>query len=149
LPAGDYEPCRDEFERRFVDMPGSTTRRDIYQGFREHRKELMAALVPMNSTCLINGSYTTAKLDPGDIDMVIEVDAGLYYGSARVRELLAGHDVRGEFRCDAFPIEVHPLGHPNHHSVTEAARAYWRKWFGQDRKKRSKGRVWATLRAFR
>ncbi len=102
-----------------------------------------------DADCMLDGSYTTSKLDPGDIDLVVEVDAALFLGSARVQELLSGPAARSEFCCDAYPLIVFPENDPNYEAVTAQGRAYWRKWFGRDRQNREKGRVWAKARGFR
>lgn len=149
LPAGDYWPTQADFEERFVHVHGSASRTEIYGGFTRHRGELLAAGVDSAADGMLDGSYTTSKLDPGDIDLVVEVGASLFLESARLQELLSGPDAKPEFCCDAYPLIVFPENDPHYEAVTLRGRAYWRKWFGRDRQDREKGRVWAKAQGFR
>ena len=148
LPEGDYRPTEADFEQRFVDVQGSDSRTEIYDGFKHHRAELLAAGVDPAADCMLDGSYTTRKLDPGDIDLVVEVHAETYEQSSRLQELLSGPDAKADFLCDAYAVLVLPQEHPDFQAVTEKGRAYWRKWFGRDRQNHAKGRVWAKARGF-
>ena len=149
LPSGDYWPTEADFEGRFVNVAGSSSRENIYAGFKNHRAELLAAGVDDAASCMLDGSYTTSKLDPGDIDLVVEVDAFLFQDSERLQELLSGPDAKPDFSCDAYPLLVLPEDHPQFEQITQKGRTYWHKWFGRDRANNPKGRVWATARGFR
>jgi hypothetical protein len=149
LPPGDHWPAEADFEARFVHVPGSNSRAEIYDGFKRHRAELLDAGVDQDADCLLDGSFTTSKLDPGDIDLVVEVDALLFLESDRLQKLLSGPGAKDEFSCDAYPLIVYPENDPRHAAVTAQGRAYWRKWFGRDRQNHDKGRVWAKARGFR
>ncbi len=148
LPAGDYYPTQADFEARFVHVT-STTRLAIHEGATRHASDLATAGVPGQAPCLLNGSYTTNKVDPGDIDLVVEVDEALYLASPVVQTLLAGPAVKSTHHCDAYPIVVLPAGHPDYKAVTEDARTFWHTFFGKDRANRAKGRVWRTVAGFR
>jgi hypothetical protein len=149
LPSGDYWPSTAEFEERFVAVPGSSTRLRIYDGFKRHQTELLAQGVAHGAPCLLDGSFTTNKCDPGDIDLVVEVDEVTLSGSVRLQQLLSGSKVKPDFSCDAYPLVVYEESHPDYNAVTEAGRAYWIKWFGTDRSGNPKGRVWTNTGGFR
>lgn len=149
LPSGDYWPTEANFEERFVNVHGSSSREKIYVGFKSHRAALLAAGVADDSKCMLDGSYTTSKLDPGDIDLVVEVVSTLFDSSERVQELLSGPDAKPDFSCDAYPLLVLSEDDPDYESITAQGRSYWRKWFGRDRANNPKGRVWTTARGFR
>lgn len=148
LPPGDYWPEETAFVARFVQVDASTTRSPIYEGWRRLRGELVSNGVSEGAPCLLNGSYTTSALDPSDLDCAIEVTHQAYFdtGAQRLREvLLGGPKAKPEFNCDAYPVIVLPESDPDFKRVTEAGRAYWKKWFGRDRKGNVKGRVWTHL----
>lgn len=148
LPEGDYWPTEADFETRFVHVHGSASRSGIYDGFKRHRAALLAAGVDPDADCLLDGSYTTEKLDPGDVDLAVEVDHETFLHSTQVQALLPGPDTKAEFHCDAYPVLVLPDDHPHFERVTVAARAYWGKWFGRDRSANAKGCVWAKAQGF-
>lgn len=148
LPPGDYHPTKADFEARFVDI-ASATRQAIYTGATAHAEALAAAGVALDAPCLLNGSYTTNKVDPGDLDLVVEVDEQLFESSERVQELLAGPNVKATYSCDAYPILVLPDNHPDYLATTVKAREYWHNFFALDRQRRPKGRVWRSVGGFR
>lgn len=149
LPAGDYWPSRSDFETRFVTVSESSARPRIYDGFKRHRAELLAEGALRGSPCLLDGSFTTSKVEPGDIDLVVEVGEATFSASLRLRQILSGPNAKPEFSCDAYPVIVYDASHPHFKAVTEDGRAYWRKWFGRDRRGNPKGRVWSAVGGFR
>lgn len=149
LPSGDYWPSKAEFEARFISVADSSSRPLIYEGFNRHRIELLAHGVADEAPCLLDGSFTTNRLDPQDLDLVVEVDEVAFLGSQRLQYLLGGPSAKAEFCCDAYPLVVYDATHPSFASVTEAGREYWTKWFGTDRLGNPKGRVWTNTGRFR
>jgi hypothetical protein len=147
LEPGDFAPDRVEFEDRFVDT-GKAQRRTIYNGWNDHRAALLSDGLAPTSRQLVNGSFTTAKAEPGDIDLAVEVPttrAQLLRGQDEpVVRLLLGPLMKARFLCDAYPIYVLPPTDPNYQHLTVRAVQYWTKWFGQDRQGKSKGRVWSA-----
>ena len=73
LPPGDFLPAQIEFEKRFVRIGDQVRRTSVYRGWTLHRSELLGASVPDTARQLLNGSYTTAKESPSDIDIAVEV----------------------------------------------------------------------------
>ena len=149
LPPGDFLPSRLEFEKRFVETANRERRSAIYEGWSRHRSALLLAGGTPASRQLLNGSYTTDKETPGDIDLAVEVPmsnreelAGLTLDHPIVK-LLQGPLTKPEYDCDAYPIFVLPSTDPNYSRVTVRAIQYWTKWFGRGRNKKTKGRVWA------
>jgi hypothetical protein len=133
-----------------VDVGDSVQRTLIYRGWNAHRLDLVRAGLPESARQLLDGSYTTAKASPGDIDIAVEVPlshseelAGLTPDHPVVR-LLQGPLMRARYHCDAYPIYALPKADPNYRSVTTRAIEYWTKWFGRDRSGTSKGRLWSS-----
>lgn len=141
LPAGDHRPSRTDFESRFVNVPNSTTRQIIYNGWNLYRSALQTVGVDAANLMMLDGSFTTSKRDPADLDLAVEVDVADISAAGR---LLTGPAMKPQYYCDAYGIPVYPAGSPEHAS-TEAMRAYWRKWFGLDRAGNQKGIVSATV----
>ena len=74
LPSGVIQSTLKEFEARFVEeVIGSQTRKDIFLGYKEYCKDLLPLDVATKQW--VNGSYTTNKKDPNDIDLVTHLDA--------------------------------------------------------------------------
>jgi hypothetical protein len=143
-------PSRVEFETRFVNTGDALQRSSIYNGWNDHRRALLNAGGPSEARQLLDGSYTTAKDSPGDIDIAVEVP--ILRGDALkslstddpVLNLLQGPLMKPRYHCDAYPIFVLPKSDPYYSSVTTRAMQYWTKWFGRTRTGTEKGRTWAT-----
>lgn len=149
LPLGDYRPLRAEFELRFVNLGDIAQRNLIYEGWNRHRRALLTAGLDPGARQLLNGSYTTDKASPGDIDLAVEVPLadGRALRSLKpddpVVHLLGGARMKASFKCHAYPIYALPPTDPLHVNVTMKAIEYWTKWFGTARDGIAKGRVWA------
>lgn len=154
LPPGNYWPCRTAFEGALVNVSSSSTRGTIYDGWNEHRRNLLS--LGCSGTCqyLLNGSFTTAKVDPGDLDLVLFFphDPSLPTDNdalPHILVLLQGPNTKSTHHCDAYPVPVFPVSHPDYVKVTLKAIDYWMKWFSKDRAGREKGRVWCHLSGLR
>ncbi len=148
LPNGDFFPSRTDFEARFVN--GSVRRTTIYNGWNRHRSALKDAGLPDSARQLLNGSFTTTKNDPGDIDLAVEVPKAdeLFNDESKLNPvvaLLRGPKMKTNYECDAYPIFIFPPEHPDYSAVTLNGIRYWTKWFGRTRTGECKGRVWATV----
>jgi hypothetical protein len=154
LPPGDYLPTRSDFERRFVDTGDAPRRRAIYEGWTRHRQALVRDGLAESARQLLDGSYTTSKAAPGDIDVAVEVPITkaqleqMHEGSA-VHRLLLGPHMKAAYMCDAYPIYCLPEDDEDYEVVTTHLILYWLKWFGTSRDGHTKGRVWATVKGLR
>jgi hypothetical protein len=155
LPPGDFFPSQMEFESRFVDIGDTAQRASIYRGWNLHRRELALAGVPDTARQLLNGSYTTAKQSPGDIDIAVEVplshnrDFADLMPDHPIVKLLLGPLMKQAYQCDAYPVYVLPKSDVYYAAVTVRAIEYWTKWFGRTRGGSLKGRLWATTGGLR
>jgi hypothetical protein len=113
--------------------------------FNEHRKQLFAIYLQIiidlktigieHFTHWINGSFTTLKPFPNDIDVVTIVDFTLY--NAFEKELLALKK-RYKESIDLYFLVDYPENHKN--SIrTQFDKTEWRFLFSTDRKKKAKG----------
>lgn len=153
LPPGDFRPPVAEFEARFVAAGDQVQRGAVYAGWNAHRAALSGAGLPTHTRQLVNGSFTTVKPSPADVDIVVEVpidsDTLATAGTDHpILSLLRGPLMKPEFRCDAYPIYHLPEDDPARTVVTVPAIRYWTKWFGTTRSGSPKGRVWATTGGF-
>lgn len=137
LPDGVY-PCEEAaFRAHFVEpFGGSQTRQEICDGF--FRLRLEAVQHGILATQWVDGSFVEGKLNPGDVDVVSFCDYDFLnnldtQGQQFVVECLNGKEAtKATYRTHTFLIVSCPVSHP-HHDVFEAARIYWRNWFGKTR----------------
>ena len=131
LPIGRHAASPDEIEQRFVDaFPMSIKRGPLYADWRRRRQEI-AALAAIEMEWL-NGSYTTAKPNPNDIDAVtfVHVDEWERLSFADRQKLaeLAMLNSKALFGCDGYLVIVFPRNHP-FENVYLRDLGYWeRQW---------------------
>lgn len=154
IEPGDFSPTRTEFEERFVNIGDVDRRHSIYNGWNQHREALLHAGSSESSRQLLNGSFTTNKPSPGDIDIAVEVsiDDATPLAISRVKpisDLLQGPLMKTDYYCDAYPVYCLPIDHPQYEQITAKAIKYWTKWFARTRNHVPKGRIWATTGGLR
>lgn len=129
-----------EMKSLLVDgFPLSTRRKTLWENLLKLIDELKSEKLPCK--LWIDGSYVTKKLEPDDIDLIVEVDVGkLQNATASQKALLA--KISGQ-AYHAAPMKLHtffiysaPAGHVGF-PAAEAARARWIKDWGYSLKKRT------------
>jgi uncharacterized protein DUF6932 len=97
----------------------------------------------------VDGSFTTEKIDPCDVDVVLRVDS-LVYDNATVKQrqtidMIAVEDLKKDFSCDAYVFFEYPKGDPLF-NLGDWDRAYWIRQYGFNRGAERKGIVVLELR---
>jgi hypothetical protein len=144
IAPGFHDLDADALEEHFVTaFPASSTRAGIFSGFTKHVDEV-SFLGPAFMEFL-DGSFTSNKNDPGDIDLVgfadmYEVDALAPEQQAKLKALFAGPATKLTHSCDAYFLATVNENHP-HFNMFRAQRKYWMGEFGYDREDRPKGIV--------
>ncbi len=114
------------------DFPMSKTRPLLIDGLEQFIEKLKSLEIPIE--LWIDGSFTTNKLDPNDVDLVIfasETDVNTLDADkiTLLRGLLDRLSSKSKFGCDAlFSVKEDDNG-----------RSYWRGWYGFDRDENPKG----------
>lgn len=130
-----------ELRSRFVDeMPDSTSRLEIWDGWMSHREAIEAFSI--DYATLVNGSFTTTRLNPVDIDVCYVLDAVAVSALARpanqeLDRLFNGLECKSRYRCDPYYIPWYPMTHLRFQSSLQKI-AYWTRVFGTDRNGRLK-----------
>lgn len=145
LEPGIHPMTEDEIKINFVDeFPASATREKIHAGYLLHALELVA--LGIDGVKYIDGSFTTTKKDPGDIDMVLFADADVidalpHAAQQQLKALVAGKITQQTYMCDCyFCPTVKDESHPAFDHL-RAQRKYWLGEFCFDRSDQPKGIV--------
>jgi hypothetical protein len=114
------------------DFPSSETRKPLIDGLNSFVAHLSAIGAPIE--LWIDGSFTTNKINPNDIDLVIFSPAAILNALSpeqkkKFQVLMDEASVKKNFGCD---VRFCP-------SEDENMRSYWRGWYGFDRYERAKG----------
>ncbi|MEU6424166.1 DUF6932 family protein [Streptomyces spiralis] len=121
LPLGRYECTEEEIRDAFVNhsnFAASVTRGNIWNDW-ETARETVASIITVHAVW-IAGSFTTSKVDPGDIDVVFLVN-GPEFNTLGPQEraivALFGNGSRGAsqhgLQVDSYMIPWHSFPEPN------------------------------------
>jgi hypothetical protein len=107
-------------EKLFVEgMPLSSTRKAIFESYLSYIKELRM-IIPTGFIQWIDGSFTTKKVNPNDIDVVTFVDFEVYNANEKqIDELRRTRQTTNRI-IDGYFVKVYPENHKN------------RNWFDND-----------------
>lgn len=148
LPPGFHDLNNEKLKLLCVNgFPNSVRRSMLYCNYIQLIKEFTN--VNQQHRCFtevwVDGSFTTEKPEPGDIDILVVLDylalnnlpAAL---KSTVSALLNRDYVKLNFHIDVLLL---PENHPE--VDYSERRSYWRGWFGFDRKENPKGLVRVML----
>ncbi|MFR9751348.1 DUF6932 family protein [Nocardia sp. 004] len=137
LPPGRYTCNRDEFKERFVqNLPDSERRMQIFEDLEEYQKQQLACGLIVISYW-IDGSFTTNKLNPSDIDITAIIDGAAssptpvaddWINPADCWKNNAHPSVGRTLLVDGYGVVKLPDTHPDVKKYHEL-RGYWDDWW--------------------
>jgi hypothetical protein len=148
IAPGVHPMAPSDLEVTFVTaFPHSSTRGDIMKGYKKHSEEIVALVGSCEQ--LLDGSFVTNKNDPGDVDMVLFVDAAVIDNLTPIQKseffaLASGPQTKATHMCDAYFCLTFPETHPQYPQFRQM-RKYWMGEFGFDRSEVPKGIVQIQL----
>lgn len=133
LEAGLHDFKISEIGNHFLKaFPSSITRKPLIDGLSKYIGALTSLGIPVE--IWIDGSFTTSKINPNDIDLVIFASATLVNSLPEDKQqllsaLIDRSSIKHNFGCDVLfsPSEDNNM------------RSYWRGWYGFDRNEKPKG----------
>lgn len=143
LDPGFHDIDLQDINEKFVDnFKESITRQDIIKGYIRFMKDLKECGVD-NFECWIDGSFSTNKTNPNDIDMVLVIDRGIIEKipmdkQGQLLKLLTPDLARIEYKCDAYILAKVDNKHEDYNKY-ELQKNYWKSQFGTDRNSIPKG----------
>ena len=127
-------------------FPSSISRSNIMNGLESLVASLNAEGMPMQ--LWVDGSFTTEKLNPKDVDVLVRVtEDDMTKATDRQKRTLqwvAETDLVPSHNCDAYVLFEYPAGH-RLEQVGEWNKAYWLRQFGYSRQNKPKGLAVLTL----
>ncbi|WP_216911295.1 DUF6932 family protein [Nocardia noduli] len=137
LPPGRWPCTAEEFEKRFVSgLPDEPRRRQIFEDVEEYQRQQARRGLTILSYW-IDGSFTSAKLNPGDIDVTAVVDGATSQPTSDWKDWfdptdrwksVVHPDVGRPLLVDGFGIMKLPDSHPAHRDYL-LTRGYWDDWW--------------------
>lgn len=133
--AGIHSVEIDDLDKHFLaGFPDSETRGTLLNNLKAYINHLKS--VGVHFEIWLDGSFTTSKINPNDVDMVILAPSADLNGLAPDKQetlykLLQRDTIKQRLLCDVFFCV----------SDNQSQRSYWRGWFGFDRNEQPKGIV--------
>lgn len=135
LPPGIIKTKMSEFKDRFV-IGKSPKRLELFKKYKEYARLLKSANI--GTVQWIDGSYTTSKPEPGDIDLITHVDINdleqddeLYQTVLRLASKEESERIHSLLSCHTFFITMRPKGHADYQKYVDVYN-YWFDTFGHD-----------------
>lgn len=127
------------FQDRFViSFSASSTRQGIYEKYLIYISDFYKEIIT-HWLQWVNGSFTTNKIDPNDIDLVNFIRAEtLSTKSTEILKFLTKYGSKNLYKVDGYCIPVYSEN-DERYKITKDHVIYWEKWFGHDRTKSPKG----------
>lgn len=144
LPEGVFTPDLIHFKEKFVlNFPMSTYRELIFNGYvKLTKKQLEIGGVQFQ---WIDGSFTTNKIDPGDLDMVSFFDPSVFkMKNDRAYQDTLIERIKRKYHCHSFMVPIYPPNDPRR-EITDDGMKYWSNLWGHDRQSRVKGYIHFNL----
>jgi hypothetical protein len=138
-PYGIIETNISSLKGKYVDeFPSSITRRLI---FNEYSGYIVYFFNALNNSWIqwINGSFTTNKENPNDIDLVNLVKVDNKFILNPNKKLFNNPNSEEEYLVHSSFIPIYDSNDLRYSEVTEYLLNYWKKWFGQDKENKPKG----------
>ncbi len=126
-----------EFKQSFVDeFYNSETRVDLYNTFEAYR---IAFEEEVTSSYLfwIGGSYTTKKINPRDLDLVVFIDYAIFEEKAELIRQKYGKSSTAFDDIDSYVVAVYPEDHPKF-ALYRGNYLYWYSFLTLTKKNRAR-----------
>lgn len=123
----------EELQTVFVKERSDETRSQLFDNFLHFCRKLLADLNLSEVRAWVNGSFTTRKRNPNDIDIVLHLPfETLQRYEALLRTEYDNKHVLASLRLDVYIVAVFPEGHPSNF-LTRSDQAYWVEKFTKTR----------------
>jgi hypothetical protein len=138
-PSGIRKIPMEEFKTVFVKgFPNSESRIPIFKDFENYNRDFKNQIYDKFVQWL-NGSFTTSKENPNDIDLVnlVEYSDELNKKYSLLKDFLTVGGSKDKYLVDGYFVPIYKKDDPRY-KATEEQLSYWADWFGHDREKRPK-----------
>jgi hypothetical protein len=131
MPYQKINSSVEEMAEVFVEQqPNSETRRIIFDNYRLYLSDFQRLITP-NFTHWLDGSFTSMKLNPNDLDFVAFNDYRIY--EQKEDEIFRLVEKYGYTKLDNYISQTYPLGHPKYDEMLHYM-DYWKDLFSSSRR---------------
>ena len=124
------------FHEVFVENMATPQRISLYEAFLKYSSELKDILDGGEIICWINGSYTTKKKSPNDLDLVTFINYRILDQKEQSLLDFKYPNSLSKFGLDAYIIKVYPRDHKNY-PLYIGDEMYWMDKFDKNKRNRN------------
>jgi hypothetical protein len=135
MPDNNIQSTFAELENTFVTAIPSTKRRELFNKYVSYSTALRQLCNNAQIIQWIDGSFTTKKSEPGDIDLVMFIDFSIVEA---LNDKLTDYKhpaSQNIFGVDAYIVKLYPAGH-KYYNLYLSDSAYWMNHFNKTRRNR-------------
>lgn len=146
-----HDATAGELHEVFVQpYPQLNRRHNIWTSYLAHCRDVGQLFQSTSLEQWLNGSFTTAKQDPDDLDFTTFLDLDELKALSVQQRQAAGALFRGpgtepDGLLDSYAVTVEKDSSGQEVEATRKMRDYWRRWFGRDRDGTPKGIARTTV----
>lgn len=132
LPQRRFNVTLEEFKKLFVFIRIEKKRKKLFTKYESFCKRFESIILRL----WVNGSYTTKKLNPSDIDVAVFYDALKFDDLSQVnineKRIFNDHKyIHNKYALHLLPVPVYPKDHDNY-IITKLQSEKWDKLFLKD-----------------
>jgi hypothetical protein len=136
-PYGVVELTLKRFVEIFTTIPDKKHRQELIDTFDKYNNDLRQQVNPVVWSQLFGGSYTTLKEKPSDIDVLNILDPTSFERARNLNFFVTRRGSKDKYNVDGYVIPFFGESDPRYQIFVDNYQ-YWEKWFGTDRKSRTK-----------
>lgn len=140
IPDSNIRCQKETFYRTFISELDSPKRAELYQNFEKYINELKTKLGFEKLLVWINGSFTTKKQTPNDMDLLVFIDFDVAEKLNNELEDFKYPNSLIKFDLDAYVIKVYPHDHKMN-SLYKADKIYWMDLFTKNKRNRRGNKI--------
>lgn len=152
-PYGITELSLKEFKNIFTEGTNNTQKRiELFVNYKKYIMDFYKTILKNDNgdwKNWINGSYTTNKKEPNDIDLLNLIDGEKKINENDIQKFLTSrslqnNDSRKVYSIDAYIALIYKQS-DKRYEYAQKRIEYWKKWFGFDRNKNPKGIIQISI----
>jgi hypothetical protein len=135
IPDSNIQSDISELEQVFVTDIQTTKRKELFENYISYSNALKEVCKNENLKQWVDGSFTSKKFEPNDIDIVTFIDFSVI--DALKNQLIDYKHPASQntFGVDAYIVSIYPPNH-KYHPLYLADAAYWMNHFNRTRRNR-------------
>ncbi len=124
IPDRNIVSSIDELESEFVKAIPSNKRNELFDRYKRYSQDLKIVCNGIEIRQWVNGSFTTKRTDPGDIDLISFINYELIEANESGFSQFRNPNSKNQYGVDAYILIEYPENHRNY-TIFKSDKLYW------------------------